>query len=535
MLLILPTQGVRVVTFPFVLPPPPVNKIYTLEDSFNIYDINNNYARSYYNITLYKNAVATYRYDHGLIFCPANNSLANVNYVIRTDSALNRLILYNCDASATYIQCNTDIPNTSYYITSICISNKVLYAIATSKIGGGYPGNIGTGIYVFSKDISTINLATTDIVFGSVKASLTTGSIKLWGTNIFSGLSTIDDNNNIYITTLNGIYVYNIISNSLSLFMDKNDISYTYNSVSDFIFGGPSVVLSSSNIFNGVYTSIAYDSSSRSLFLENISNFVAGRNNGERPIDVININKANKITPYIFYNSGYFIPAYSAKLNNFSGLYTNHCYGAFDSNNNYYFVNTYTAGFSSNVSGVFAIFKILCFKEDTQILTYDGYKLIQDLRKGDLVKTSQNGYKPIYKIGDSKIIQQSSEDRIKDQLYKCSTENFPEVFEDLVLTGCHCILVDKFKDETEREDAKKINMVNANDTDDDFITENKYRLPACIDERTTVYEVEGEHTIYHFALENDDYYMNYGVYANGLLVESTSKRFMDQRMINELE
>jgi hypothetical protein len=29
------------------------------------------------------------------------------------------------------------------------------------------------------------------------------------------------------------------------------------------------------------------------------------------------------------------------------------------------------------------------------------------------------------------------------------------------------------------------------------------------------------------ALENDDYYMNYGIYANGLLVESTSKRFMD--------
>jgi hypothetical protein len=170
-------------------------------------------------------------------------------------------------------------------------------------------------------------------------------------------------------------------------------------------------------------------------------------------------------------------------------------------------------------------YNYICFKKDTQILTQGGYKPIQDLRKGDLVKTSQNGYKPIYKIGCSTINHPASEQRIKDQLYKCSTENFPEVFEDLVITGCHCILVDNFKDEKEREQANKINNVL---DDIEYITENKCRLPACVDERTTVYEVAGVHKIYHFALENEDYYMNYGVYANGLLVESTSKRFMDE-------
>jgi hypothetical protein len=216
--------------------------------------------------------------------------------------------------------------------------------------------------------------------------------------------------------------------------------------------------------------------------------------------------------------------------NNITNIGTNVYYQFITIDNQF---NMFFSGYAPN-NPMTILYRILCFKEDTQILTYDGYKLIQDLRKGDLVKTSQNGYKPIYKIGHSKIIQQSSEDRIKDQLYKCSTENFPEVFEDLVLTGCHCILVDKFKDEKEREEAKKINRINTNNDDDDYITENKYRLPACIDERTTVYEVEGEHTIYHFALENDDYYMNYGVYANGLLVESTSKRFMDETHMNEI-
>ena len=43
-----------------------------------------------------------------------------------------------------------------------------------------------------------------------------------------------------------------------------------------------------------------------------------------------------------------------------------------------------------------------------------------------------------------------------------------------------------------------------------------------------MYEVEGRHTIWHFSLENDDYYMNYGVFANGLLVETTSNRMMEE-------
>jgi hypothetical protein len=170
-------------------------------------------------------------------------------------------------------------------------------------------------------------------------------------------------------------------------------------------------------------------------------------------------------------------------------------------------------------------YQLICFKEDTQILTKTGYKLIQELKEGDLVKTFQSGYKPIYKIGYNELNQPSSEERIKNQLYKCSTKKFPELIEDLVITGCHCILVDEYKNEKEREEANKINNV----VDDiEYITEDMYRLPACVDKRTTVYESAGVHKIYHFALENEDYYMNYGVYANGLLVESTSKRFMDE-------
>jgi hypothetical protein len=58
--------------------------------------------------------------------------------------------------------------------------------------------------------------------------------------------------------------------------------------------------------------------------------------------------------------------------------------------------------------------------------------------------------------------------------------------------------------------------------------DNRYRLPACLDERAEIYPQSGKFSIYHIALENDDYYMNYGIYANGLLVETCSKRYLEQ-------
>jgi hypothetical protein len=165
--------------------------------------------------------------------------------------------------------------------------------------------------------------------------------------------------------------------------------------------------------------------------------------------------------------------------------------------------------------------EIPCFKEDTKILTEKGYVPIQDLRKGDLVKTINDGYKPIYMIGYKKHYHDVVNGNLKDKLYKCSHEQYPEVFEDLIITGGHSILIDNFKDDVQREQIKEF-------SGDIYVTDSKYRLPICLDEKASVYEKEGEHTIYHFALEHDNYYMNYGIYANGLLVETCSKRYMTE-------
>jgi hypothetical protein len=163
---------------------------------------------------------------------------------------------------------------------------------------------------------------------------------------------------------------------------------------------------------------------------------------------------------------------------------------------------------------------IPCFNKDSKILTDKGYVLIQDLRKGDLVKTFKHGYKPINMIGYREINNIICEERIKDKLYVCKQSEYPEIFEDLIITGCHAILVDNFKEGQREKTAEVLTRI--------FVTDNKYRLPACVDDRTKPYEKEGKFTIFHLALENDDYLMNYGIYANGLLVETCSKRYLKE-------
>jgi DNA-binding beta-propeller fold protein YncE len=161
-----------------------------------------------------------------------------------------------------------------------------------------------------------------------------------------------------------------------------------------------------------------------------------------------------------------------------------------------------------------------CFKIDTKILTDQGYTLIQDLKKGDLIKTINHGFVPIWMIGKGTIFNSGTEERIEDRLYQYTHNDYPEILEDLVLTGYHSILVPNFK-EGQREKTKEILKKI-------YVTDDHYRLPACVDEKSQPYKEKGTFTIYHLALEHEDYYMNYGIYANGLLVESCSKRYLSE-------
>jgi len=160
-----------------------------------------------------------------------------------------------------------------------------------------------------------------------------------------------------------------------------------------------------------------------------------------------------------------------------------------------------------------------CFKEGTKILCLindeEKYVPVEELRKGILVKTSINGYIPLHSIGHSKLYNPANKLRGLNRLYKCTKENYPEVTEDLLITGCHSILVDESEITDEiREKTRELTKDNV------WVTDYKCRLLTCLDERAEPYEEEGVFNIWHFALEHFDNFMNYGVYANGLLVET---------------
>ena len=160
-----------------------------------------------------------------------------------------------------------------------------------------------------------------------------------------------------------------------------------------------------------------------------------------------------------------------------------------------------------------------CFLEGTTILCQvDGiekYIPVEQLKKGALVKTSLNGYKPVVLLGKGNIQNPGNDERIENRLYKCSTSKYPQLKNDLYITGCHSILEFPITEKQKEDTIKHLGKL--------FVTDKKYRLMACVDERAEPWNSDGLYTIWHFALENNDEKMNYGVYVNGgLLVETCS-------------
>jgi hypothetical protein len=175
---------------------------------------------------------------------------------------------------------------------------------------------------------------------------------------------------------------------------------------------------------------------------------------------------------------------------------------------------------------------IPCFLGGTKVLVsvngQEKYVPIETLRKGDLVKTSRDGFKKVEVIGHGNIMNPANDERTENRLYKCSASNYHELKEDLYITGCHSILVDTLSDSQKEETIKHLGQT--------FVTDGKYRLMACIDERAKPWNLEGRFTIWHLALENADPKMNYGIYVNGgLLVETTSINFLKNRSNMELQ
>lgn len=187
----------------------------------------------------------------------------------------------------------------------------------------------------------------------------------------------------------------------------------------------------------------------------------------------------------------------------------------------------YQNGSELNSDGYYALYPSApCFLEGTTVLCQvDGvekYIPVEELKKGTLVKTSLDGYKELVLIGKGIILNPGNDERIENRLYKCPVANYPELKEDLYITGCHSILEFPLTEKQKEDTIKHLGRL--------FVTDKKHRLMACLDDRAEPWNSEGSYTIYHFALENEDEKMNYGVYVNGgLLVETTSINFLKNK------
>ena len=182
------------------------------------------------------------------------------------------------------------------------------------------------------------------------------------------------------------------------------------------------------------------------------------------------------------------------------------------------------SGFDIQISDPMVI-NATCFLEGTKILAMDKKRImkyipIEKLKPGMLVKTLHAGFVPIKYIGYSTIYNPGLATRVRDQLFIYKKSAYPELTEDLVLTGNHSILVDTITDEEREQIIETLGNL--------YVTEQRYRLPAFNDKRAVPYEQRGDFRIWNLALENEDYYANYGIYANGLLVETTSCRYIKE-------
>jgi hypothetical protein len=408
---------------------------------------------------------------------------------------------YSINDGLSYTDCNPVVTASPFVISGLTNGQNYTIRIrATNPLGNGLPSN---AVYVYPRTIpgAPTNLVASSNGSGSVSIAFTPGSnggmtIENYQYSLDCGvtfvpLNPVDVISPIIISGLANGQTYCIklkAVNSEGGGIESSSVEYTAS-------GPPTtpVIVSASDLYNGRIAVTATVNNQGSPF----TNFSYSLNGGTSFTD---FNPPQTSIPLII-----------------SGLE--------DRVNYNLVIKATTANGTTSSSNTLPLY-YRCFLEGTKILCYDPVlnqeveRPVESLRTGDLVKTTMDGYKAIDTIGTNKIYNPANSMRSKNRLYKCSKENYPELNEDLVITGCHAVLVSDLSDEERRALIDIQGKV--------YVTEDYYRLIACVDKRAQPYEKEGLFNIWHFALENDNYYFNYGIYANGLKVETASKRMMKE-------
>jgi len=159
-----------------------------------------------------------------------------------------------------------------------------------------------------------------------------------------------------------------------------------------------------------------------------------------------------------------------------------------------------------------------CFLADSKVLTDSQLVPIQFLKKGDLVQTLNHGLLPVKFVGKRSFFNQLTEKKMNAHLYKLNKNDFPELLEDLFITGGHPLLVDDVDEETKKKLLDRSDITS-------IITEGKYRVFAMDHPKSELWNEEGDYEIFDIVLENEDPKQNYGIWVNGILTESMDEDF----------
>ena len=211
----------------------------------------------------------------------------------------------------------------------------------------------------------------------------------------------------------------------------------------------------------------------------------------------------------------------------------------------------------------------ICFKEGTKILCFidkkEKYIPIEDIKEDTFVKIyKKNGkfeeqYKRAKTIIKGSIL--NAREHTMHKLYKLSKSKNPALIADLYVTGSHALLYDNLSNEEfekmdeliERYNNYNIKFRDEDEYDEEYISdiknmikyyndykitlEDKYKLIAYFNPDFEEVTDNSICNIYHIVLENENKYENYGIYANGILAESTCEvsltRFPGYEKINE--
>ena len=176
------------------------------------------------------------------------------------------------------------------------------------------------------------------------------------------------------------------------------------------------------------------------------------------------------------------------------------------------------------------IYDANCFNKGTKILCLnnnfkDEYIAVENLKKGDMVKSYKHGYRAVADIVSGTF--KNNPVSYLSSMYKMTKTEENGLLEDLIITGGHAILVDELTAEQEEKNLKMYNNCK-------FKVDDKIMLLAGATNDFKVLEDNDTYTYYHFYLENDgDDTQRFGVWANNLLVETPNKEYFTKHMQNK--